>query len=137
MTKYHFFMNLPQISHTHKSYIFKSIIGTFWTNCFYPINFMALARQEYIFGCLLYRTCHCHLITQYWNIPWLLSTWELGYILFSKYKYWYNYLIVWYSILSSRISKVQGIESIAISYSADRGDIVILHETGKSRIKTI
>ena len=36
-------MKLPQISHKHKKCNFESKIVTFYTNCFYPTNFMAVA----------------------------------------------------------------------------------------------
>ena len=40
LTKYLFFMKLPKISHA-KIVLFKRMIEPFYTNGFYPINFMA------------------------------------------------------------------------------------------------
>ena len=47
-----FFMKLPQISHIQKNHDVLSIIGTFNTNCFYPLDFMAGACKEYTFSFL-------------------------------------------------------------------------------------
>ena len=52
MTKCQFSTKLPQISHFHKNCNLLSIIGTFKTNCFYPINFMAGTCKEYTFSFL-------------------------------------------------------------------------------------
>ena len=51
-TKYQFFKKLPQISHIHKNYNFKSIIGTFKTTHFYPLNFVVGACKVYTFSFL-------------------------------------------------------------------------------------
>ena len=52
-----FFTKLPQISHIRKNHNFSSIIGTFQTNCFYPINFMAGTCEEYSFPFLPVVSC--------------------------------------------------------------------------------
>ena len=49
LTKYQFFLKLSQISHIRKNHNFSSIIGRSYTNCFYPINFMAGICEEYSF----------------------------------------------------------------------------------------
>ena len=41
LTEYQIFKKFPKISHIHKNRNFLSIILTFYTNCFFPINFMA------------------------------------------------------------------------------------------------
>ena len=45
-------MKLPQISQIRKNHNFSSIIGTFETNCFYPINFVAGTCEEFSFSFL-------------------------------------------------------------------------------------
>ena len=47
-TKFHRLTKLPQISHIHKNHNFSSIIGRFYTNCFYPTNFMAGTCEKYL-----------------------------------------------------------------------------------------
>ena len=44
------FTKLSQISHIRKNHNFSSLIGRFYTNCFYPINFMAGICEEYPFS---------------------------------------------------------------------------------------
>ena len=49
LAKYRFFKKLPQISQNHKNHNFSRIIVILMINCFYPINVMAVAWQEYFF----------------------------------------------------------------------------------------
>ena len=46
LTKYKFFKKLPEISHTQKHCNFERIFAKRYTNCFYPINFMAGTFKE-------------------------------------------------------------------------------------------
>ena len=45
LTKYQFFMKLPQILHAHKCGKFNSNYA--YTNCLNPINFMAVVCKKY------------------------------------------------------------------------------------------
>ena len=57
LTKYQILTKLPQISHIHKNRIFKMMIGTFKTNCFFPIIFLAGTCQESTFSFLPVMSC--------------------------------------------------------------------------------
>ena len=56
-------MKLPQISHNNKNSTLLSIIETFLTNCFYPMNFMAGTNKEcffvFLFFCFFFVVLIC------------------------------------------------------------------------------
>ena len=69
LAKYRFFKKLPQISHINKNRNFSSIIKIFYPNCFYHINFKAVAWEEFR---QLWAVKHCEKCSE-WNLYYILK----------------------------------------------------------------